>query len=84
MRDAGNFESFRVEEQVAFCVAASAQRAALERFFAVPLADLKVGVLASFKLDVLDKVLAGLSPEAGLNFDLPEFLQCWLLPFEPV
>ncbi|KAF9686402.1 hypothetical protein SADUNF_Sadunf03G0154900 [Salix dunnii] len=72
MRYAGNFESFRVEEQVAFCVPTSAKRATLERFFAVPLAGLKVGVLTSFKLDVFDKVLAGLSPEAGLNFELPE------------
>jgi hypothetical protein len=74
MRYAGNFESFWVEEQVAFCVLTSAQRATLEHFFAVPLVGLKLGVLTSFKLDVFDKVLAGLLPEAGLNLEFPEFL----------
>lgn len=62
MRYEGNFESFKVEEQVALCTFISAHRATLEHFLAEALAGLKVGdfvkVLTSFKLDVLVRVLA--------------------------
>jgi hypothetical protein len=83
IRYGGNLESFRVEEQVVVCALTSAQRATLEHFLAVPLIGLKLGVLTSFKLDVFDKVRACLLLEAGLNFELAEFLRCKFLPFEP-
>ena len=84
----GNFESFKVEEQVDLCAFKSAQRTTLEDFFAEALAGLKLGVfvkvLISFKLDVLVKALAGLLPEAELSFEMLEFLLLGFLISEPV
>jgi hypothetical protein len=87
IRYGGNFESFRVEEQVDLCAFTSAQRTTLEDFLAEALAGLKLGVfvkLASFKLDVLVKALAGLVPEAELCFELLELLLLIFLLSEPV
>ena len=85
----GNFDSFKVEEQVALCAFTSAQRTTLEDFLAEALEVLKLGVfvkvLTSFKLDVLVKALAGLLlPEAELCFELLEFLLFRFLLSEPV
>ncbi|WVZ00347.1 hypothetical protein V8G54_026416 [Vigna mungo] len=72
MRYEGNFESFKVEEQVALCGAViSAHITALEDFLEQALEALKVvvfvNVLTKLKLDDLAKALAGFLAQAALE-----------------
>lgn len=89
MRYSGNFDSFRVEEQVALCASMSAQRTTLEHLLTDDLAGLKLGVLVrvltSFKLDDLFRFSGDVSPEeAGVGFEEVEVLLCRFLESEPV
>lgn len=72
MRYAGNFESFKVEEQVALCGAPiSAHITALVDFLEQALEALKlvvlVNVLTKLKLDVLVKTFAGFLAQEALE-----------------
>lgn len=89
MRYSGNFDSFRVEEQVAFCASMSAQRTTLEHLLTDDLAGLKLGVfvrvLTSFKLDDLFRFSGDVLPEeTGVGFEALEVLLCRFLLSEPV
>lgn len=88
MRYAGNFESFKVEEQVALCGALiSAHRAALVDFLGQALEALKLVVfvnnLTKLKLDDLVKFFADFLLETQLAFEPLENFLGRFLKLEP-